>query len=288
MRGPAGEGERESSLADQELLGKTAIVTGATRRRGLGRAIALALARAGANVVVTGSGDKPRDQLPPDERDSGWRGAVSVADELRELGVRSLALAADVTDSAAVQALVRRTVAEFGGIDILVNNATFARGDDRVPVVDLDEAMWKRIVDINLNGTMLCCKYVARELVRQGRGGSIVSISSGAALKAQGSFSAYAASKAAVHALSSSLAEELGPHGVTVNVVAPGFLDTARIDMLRASGLWEKRVSTIPLGRAGLPEEIAAAVRFLCGPDARYISGEVLQITGGEVRRAAR
>jgi NAD(P)-dependent dehydrogenase (short-subunit alcohol dehydrogenase family) len=148
--------------------------------------------------------------------------------------------------------------------------------------------MWKRIVDINLNGTMLCCKYVARELVRQGEGGSIVSISSGAALKATGRFSAYAASKAAVHALSSSLAEELGPHGVTVNVVAPGFLDTARIDMLREPAAWKNRLASIPLGRAGTAEEVAETIRFLCGPHARWISGEVLLINGAEVRRAAR
>jgi 3-oxoacyl-[acyl-carrier protein] reductase/meso-butanediol dehydrogenase/(S,S)-butanediol dehydrogenase/diacetyl reductase len=275
-------------MADRELLGKVAIVTGATRKRGLGRALALCLARAGADVVATGSGTRTADQRPADERDSGWQGAQSIADEARALGVRTLALDVDVTDAEAVRALVQRTVAELGRIDILINNATFARGDDRVPVVELDEAMWRRIVDINLTGTMLCCKYVARELIRQGQGGSIVSISSGAALKAEDSFSAYAASKAAVHALSSSLADELGPHGVTVNVVAPGFLDTARIDMLRAAGRWEQRVASIPLGRAGTPEEVAETVRFLCGPHARWISGEVLLINGGEVRRAAR
>ena len=275
-------------MSDQELRGQVAIVTGATRKRGLGRAMALCLARAGADVVVTGSGTQSRDHLPADERESDWRGAESIAEEVRALGVRSLAIHCDVTDSEAVQALVRQTVSKLGRIDILINNATFARGDDRVPVIDLDESMWRRIVDINLNGTMLCCKYVARELIRQGRGGSIVSISSGAALKATERFSAYAASKAAVHALSSSLAEELGPHGVTVNVVAPGFLDTARIDMLRDQGKWEKRVSSIPLGRAGTPEEVAETVRFLCGPHARWISGEVLLINGAEVRRAAR
>ncbi len=275
-------------MAERELLGKVAIVTGATRRRGLGRAMALCLARAGADVVVTGSGRRTGADLPADERESGWQGAESIAEEVRQLGVRGVAMTADVTSSAAVQGMVARTIEELGRIDILINNATFPRGDDRVPVTELDDDLWRRIVDINLNGTMLCCKYVAREMVRQGQGGSIVSISSGAALKAVAAFSAYAASKAAVHALSSSLADELGPHGVTVNVVAPGFLDTARIDMLRRSGQWEKRVSSIPLGRAGTPEEVAETVRFLCGPHARWISGEVLLMNGGEVRRAAR
>jgi len=275
-------------MQERELTGKVAIVTGATRRRGLGRAIALALAQAGADVVVTGTGSRPAGDLPADEREAGWRGADQIAEEARALGVRALALAVDVTSSEAVQRMVAATVSELGRIDILINNATFARGDDRVPVQELDEALWRRIVEVNLTGTMLCCKHVAREMVRQAEGGSIVSISSGAALKAVGTFSAYAASKAAVHALSSSLAEELGPHGITVNVVAPGLLDTARIDMLRADGRWEKRLASIPLGRAGTPEEVAQAVRFLCGPHARWISGEVLLMNGAEVRRAAR
>jgi 3-oxoacyl-[acyl-carrier protein] reductase len=275
-------------MPDRELLGKVAIVTGATRRRGLGRAIALCLARAGADVVVTGSGVKPASELPADERECGWRGAIDVAEEVKRLGVRALAVTADIASGAAVQAMVEQAVQAMGRIDILVNNASYPRGSDRVPLVDLGEDVWRRIIDVNLTGTMLCCKHVAPVMMRQGDGGSIVSISSGAALKAVGTFSAYAASKAAVHALNSSLAEELGPHGITTNVIAPGFLDTARIDMLRAEGRWEKRLASIPAGRPGTPEEVAETVRFLCGPHARWISGEVLLMTGGEVRRAAR
>ncbi len=275
-------------MPDRELAGKVAIVTGATRRRGVGRAIALCLAQAGADVVVTGTGAREPADLPADERAANWRGADDVAEEIRALGGRALACVVDVTSSDSVRAMVAKTLSAFGRIDILINNATFARGDDRVPVLELDEALWRRIVDVNLTGTMLCCKHVAREMIRQGEGGSIVSISSGAALKAVATFSAYAASKAAVHALSASLAEELGPHGITVNVVAPGLLDTARIDMLRADGRWEKRLASIPLGRAGTPEEVAQTVRFLCGPHARWISGEVLLMNGAEVRRAAR
>jgi NAD(P)-dependent dehydrogenase (short-subunit alcohol dehydrogenase family) len=274
-------------VADRELGGKVAIVTGATRRRGLGRAIALALARGGADVVVTGSGLKRPEEMPADERERNWRGASEIADEARALGVRAFDLTLDVTSPAAVQRMVADTLDALGRIDILVNNATFARGDDRVPLHELDDDKWRRIVDVNLTGTMLCCKYVAREMIRQRAGGSIVSISSTAAFKAEATFSAYAASKAAMHTLNAVLAAELGPHGITANVVAPGVLDTARVDMLRQGGRWEKRLSTVPLGRAGTPEEVAELVRYLGGPHARWISGEVFVMSGGEVRRAA-
>jgi 3-oxoacyl-[acyl-carrier protein] reductase len=150
-----------------ELRGKVAIVTGATRKRGLGRAIALCLAQGGADVVVTGSGLKTEHEIPRDERDSGWRGAHDVAEEVKALGVRGLAMMVDVTSSAEVRRLVDETVEKMGRIDILVNNATFARGNDRVPLHELDDDLWRRIVDVNLTGTMLCCKYVSRRMIQQ-------------------------------------------------------------------------------------------------------------------------
>lgn len=274
-------------MSARELEGKIAIVTGATRKRGLGRAIALCLAQGGADVVVTGSGLKPEHEIPRDERDSGWHGATDVAQEARAFGVRALAMAVDVTSSAAVQRMVDDTVAKLGRVDILVNNATFARGDDRVPLQQLDDELWRRIVDVNLTGTMLCCKYASRQMIRQGAGGSIVSISSAAAVKAPPTVAAYAASKAGIHALNAVLAAELGPHGITANVIAPGVLDTARVDVLRESARWEQRLAVVPMGRPGTPEEVAELVRYLCGPHARWISGEVFLMTGGEVRRAA-
>jgi 3-oxoacyl-[acyl-carrier protein] reductase len=274
-------------MSSEELRGKVAIVTGATRKRGLGRAIALCLARAGADVVVTGTGNRPPEQLPDDERDSGWRGADDVAEQVKALGVRGLAMAVDVTSSAAVQRMVDETAAKLGRIDILVNNATFARGGDRVHLQELDDDLWRRIVDVNLTGTMLCCKYVSRQMMKQGAGGSIVSISSAAAVKAPPNVAAYAASKAGIHALNAVLAAELGPHGITANVIAPGVLDTARTDVLREGGRWEQRLAVVPMGRPGTPEEVGELVRYLCGPHARWISGEVFLMTGGEVRRAA-
>ncbi len=274
-------------MADQELRGKVAIVTGATRKRGLGRAIALCLARAGADVVVTGSGLAPAVDIPRDERDSNWRGADDVAEEAKACGVRALAMAVDVTSPAAVRQMVAATLEKLGRIDILVNNATFARGNDRGPLQDLDDDLWRRIVEVNLNGTMFCCKYVSRQMIRQGAGGSIVSISSAAAVKAPPTVAAYAASKAGIHALNAVLAAELGSHGITANVIAPGVLDTARVDVLREAGRWDARLAVVPMGRPGTPDEVAELVRYLCGPHARWISGEVLLMTGGEVRRAA-
>jgi 3-oxoacyl-[acyl-carrier protein] reductase/meso-butanediol dehydrogenase/(S,S)-butanediol dehydrogenase/diacetyl reductase len=271
----------------QELKDKVAIVTGATRKRGLGRAIALALASGGANVVVTGN-SRSASPIPEDETASGWRGLPDVVAQIEALGMKALAVYADVTCSDEVQRMVRETVDRFGRIDILVNNATYPRGADRVSLVDLDVDIWRRIIDVNLTGTMIVSKTVAKQMISQGAGGCIIGISSGAAMKAAGTFSAYAASKSAMHALSGSLAEELGPHGITCNIVAPGFLNTARIDMLREEGRWEKRLSTLPIKRPGTAEEVAELVRYLCGPHARWITGEVIMINGGEVRRAAR
>jgi len=272
-------------MGADELSGKVAIVTGATRQRGLGRAIAVCLARAGADVAVTGSSVK--GSLTAEEVEAGWRGLPSVVDEIRGLGRRALGVYGDVGNSAEVQRMVGEVVAGLGRIDILVNNAAYPRTRDRVPVQDLDDDLWQRIVEVNLNGAMFCSKYAARQMLKQGQGGSIVSISSGAAIKAPVNFAAYAASKAGMHALTSSLADELGPAGITANVIAPGFLDTSRIDMLREGGRWEKRLSTIPIKRPGTPDEVAELVRYLCGPHARWISGEVFMINGGEVRRAA-
>ena len=223
-----------------------------------------------------------------DELDAGWRGVPSVVEQVESLGVRGLALSVDIRSADDVERMVSDTVRTLGRLDILVNNAAYPRASDRVPLTELPEETWRNIIDVNLTGTMLCCKYVARHLIEQQQGGSIISISSIAALTAQETFSAYAASKAAVHALNGSMAAELGPHGITANIVAPGFLDTARIDVLRTGNRWENRLSTIPLKRAGTPEEVAELVRYLCGPHSRWISGEVFVIAGGEVRRTGR
>lgn len=272
-----------------DLTGKVAIITGATRKRGLGRAIAIALAKDGADVVPTGTGKPPsmsddERNIPDDELSEGWRGALDVAEECSSFGVRTWAAVLDVTDRDSVQRLVADTVERFGRVDILVNNATYPRGSDRVPLQELDDDIWSRIIDVNLTGTMLCSKYVAARMIQQGDGGSIVSISSIAGRRGSVNTAAYSTSKAAVHVLSGSLAAELGPYGITSNVVAPGFIDTARIDELRDGDRWEKRLRSIPAGRAGTVDETADLVCYLCGPKSRYLSGQTIYVDGAETR----
>src|SRR5258706_12059185 len=159
------------------LDGKVAIVTGAGRLRSIGRAAALALAELGADVVVTGTGRDP-EQYPPDEKAVGWRDIESTAQQVRELGRRCLPLVADVVSSSDVQQTVSATLQEFGRIDILVNNSAFARGPDRVPLLELSEDLWRKVLEIKLTGSFLMCQAVIPTLIQQGQGGAIINISS--------------------------------------------------------------------------------------------------------------
>lgn len=179
------------------LEGKVAIVTGAGRMRSIGRPIAVTLAQAGCDVVLTGTG-RPPERFPDDERAAGWRDIDSVADEIRALGRRALPVVSDVSKPEAVAALVEHTVREFGGVDVLVNNAGATRGTDRVPVLDLAVSEWHRVIDTNLHGTFYMAKACAQRMVEQGRGGSIVNISTlGARLLAANS--GRASSEASCH-----------------------------------------------------------------------------------------
>ena len=265
------------------LEGKVAIVTGAGRYRGIGRHIALALARGGADVVVTGSG-RPPESYPADEREMGWRDIESVADEVRSLGRRALPLVIDITRPADVQRLVDEARREFGRIDILVNNAAAGRGHDRVPLVQLEESEWRRVIEVNLTGTFLVTKAVGRALIEQGAGGRIVNLSSIAGRQGMPSFGAYAVTKAGLILFTQVLAVELAQHHINVNCVCPGLTDTYRMeDITRPGPIRDAVMRTIPLGREGRPEEVGELVVFLCGPDAGYIHGQTINIDGGRV-----
>jgi 3-oxoacyl-[acyl-carrier protein] reductase len=181
---------------EQELTGKVVIVTGAGRMRSIGRRIAKRLAQAGAAIVITGTG-RPPERYPDDEKAAGWRDIDSVADEIRKAGGRCLPLVSDIADPRAVEALVDRTVAEFGRIDIIINNASAARGADRVEAVELAYEIWKKVMVTNVDGTFLLSCAAARKMIAQGQGGSIVNISSIASKIAQAKAAAYSASKAA-------------------------------------------------------------------------------------------
>jgi 3-oxoacyl-[acyl-carrier protein] reductase len=270
-----------TDLALTGLEGKVAVVTGAGRMRSIGRPIAVELARAGCDVVLTGTG-RPPDQYPDDEKAAGWRDIDDVADEIRALGRRALPVVSDVSDATAVDALAQRVVDELGRVDIVINNAGAARGADRVPVIDLDPELWHRVIDVNLHGTFYMSRAFGRRLVDQGDGGSIINISSVAGKMLAARTAAYSASKAAIHALTCAMAQELGPDGIRVNAVCPGIIDTFRMDDVGRGEAWDSMIERmVPLRRAGSGDDIAWMVAFLCSDQGSWITGQLYTVDGG-------
>ena len=263
-----------------ELDGKVAIVTGAGRLRGIGRAAAVELARLGADVVVTGTGRNP-DTFPPDEKAVHWKDVESTAEQIREQGRRALTLIVDVTNHEHVQKMVDRTVEEFGRVDILINNAAFPRGVDRVPILDLGEDIFQRVLDIKVKGTFLCTKAVLKHLLDQGEGGKIVNVSSSAGKRGSANTLAYNAANFAIVGMTQSMARELGPHGINVNAVCPGAVDTHRMDLLGRGEEWERMAANTPIGRNGTDEETGAFCVYLCTEAASWIHGQSININGG-------
>lgn len=273
----------KAKIMEKELAGKVAMVTGAGRMRSIGRPIAKLLAQAGAAVVISGSG-RPPERYPEEEKAAGWRDIESVAEEIRQAGGRCLPVVSDVRNEQAVEALMDRTVAEFGRLDILINNASAARGPDRVAAVDLPYETWKNVMVTNLDGTFLMSRCAARKMVAQGQGGSIVNISSIASKLAAANAAAYSASKAGVNALAHSMALELAPHGIRVNAICPGVIDTFRMDDLGRGESWKKFVKNfIPLGYAGDGTECAEIVLFLVSDRGKWITGQAINVDGGSV-----
>ena len=274
------------------LEDKVAIVTGAGRMRGIGRAVALRLAEEGADVAVTAIRRSP-EEFPQAEREAGWKGVESVAAEIERLGRRALAMDVDVTDAAQVQAMVARTQAELGRIDVLVNNAGLAIVSGEKSLWEMDDDEWRREVDVNLTGVYHCCKAVASVLVDQGEGGKIINISSLAGRQAQPQYGGYTPAKFGVIGLTQMLAKELAPHRVNVNAVCPGSTDTDMMDgTFRRTGerlgipfemVKEGVKRFIPLGRQAGPAEIAAVVTYLASPHADYITGQAINVDGGVV-----
>ncbi|MBP6104902.1 MAG: SDR family NAD(P)-dependent oxidoreductase [Steroidobacteraceae bacterium] len=263
------------------FTGRIALVTGAGRMRSIGRSIATTLAKAGCDVVLTGTGKSP-ELYPPDELSAGWRDIESVAEEIRALGRRALTVVSDVTDPVSVEALASRVLSEFGTVEFLINNAGSTKGQDRQPVVTLPVSEWTRVIDTNLNGTFYMCRAFAQHMIAGQRGGAIINISTlGARLLAAGT-AAYASSKLAINGLTTILSGELGRHGIRVNGVCPGLIDTSRLDDMGRGAAWSGLVKAfIPLGRAGTGEDIAHAVAFLCSEQGSWISGQNLYVDGG-------
>jgi NAD(P)-dependent dehydrogenase (short-subunit alcohol dehydrogenase family) len=276
-----------------DLSGKVAIITGAGGRHGIGRAIALRLAQEGADVVLTDIQRGPQ-AIRAEDRLAGWQGLPSVVSEVEALGRGALGLFSDVSDSAQVADMVSRTLDRFGRIDILVNNAGSQPGRDRVPVVDLEEDAFDEVIRVNVRGTFLCSKAVARHMVRRGGGGKIVVISSSAGKRGRARFAAYCASKFALIGFTQSLAQELGPHRINVNAICPGLVDTERTDFIAAALVPEgqsaeeyrvmmirERATSIPLGRVAIGDDIARMAAFLASRESDYITGLSISVSGG-------
>jgi NAD(P)-dependent dehydrogenase (short-subunit alcohol dehydrogenase family) len=272
----------EIPIDTSSLEGKVAIVTGASRMRGIGRFVALELARSGAEVAVAGPVRAPNN-LPEHEKERGWRGIDSTAEEVRALGHRAIAVPFDTTKVKDIERLVSETKLEFGRLDFLVNAVATSIAADKRPLVDLDEDEWRRVVDVNLTGTFLLSRAVARELVDQGTEGSIVNFTSMAARRPVVAHGAYGASKAGVVIMSQVLALELARHGIRVNCILPGFTATSRTDESVTGEVREKFIRSIPMKRPGQPAEIASVVAFLLSDAARYITGQTINVDGGLV-----
>lgn len=239
---------------------QVAIVTGAAR--GIGRAVAQQLAADGFAVVVNYRGDEDL--------------AMSLVDELKHGGAEALAVQADITNADDVATLIETTLNTFGRLDVLVNNAGITRD---TLLMRMSEADWDAVLTTNLKGAFLCSKAAIRPMMRQ-RSGAIVNLTSVVGLVGNAGQANYAAAKAGLVGFTKSLAKEVGSRGITVNAVAPGFIETRLTDVL-SDDLKEGAKAQIPLGRLGQPEDVASAVAFLVSPGARYITGHVLSVDGG-------
>lgn len=264
------------------LDGKVAIVTGAGRLRGIGRATAVALAAAGADVAVTGTGRDPAT-FPDDEKAVGWRDVHSTVEQIEAAGRRGLALIGDISQADDVASFMTQTREHLGRIDIVVNNAAIARGADRVPVVELSEELFRRVLEVKIVGSFLLCKAVIPVLLEQNDGGRIVNISSVAGKRGSARTSAYNAANFGLQGFTQALAQELAVHRISVNAICPGLIDTARMDVLGRDELWQRNVDGVPMKRAASDEEVAGLVTYLCSPIAEYITGQSINIDGGRV-----
>jgi NAD(P)-dependent dehydrogenase (short-subunit alcohol dehydrogenase family) len=245
------------------LSGKVAIVTGA--RQGIGKAIALALAEAGADIAIC-------DRVIEDGE------LNAVAEEVKRLGRRSLAVQADITQRAEVDGLVKRVVAEFGVIDILVNNAAV---NIMAPLLELREDGWDRVIDTDLKGYYLCSQAVGKKMVDQKRG-NIINIASTAAIAAAPEMGAYCIAKAGVVMLTRVLAVELAQYNIRVNAIAPYMVKTKFSQPLWSDPETLKQIECeIPLGRLAEPGDIIGAVLFLASDASSYITGHTIIVDGG-------
>ncbi len=272
-----------------ELKGKVAVITGSGRSAGLGAAMARRLAAEGCRIVISDIGQSAGPETPPEAIGASDE-MNAMVEEIRGLGAEAVAIACNVMEEGQVQALIDQTVAHFGRIDILVNNAGI--GYIMKPIVEMEASDWDTVLGVNLRGVFLCTRAAARQMIKQGEGGRIINIASQAAKSGFPFAAGYCSSKHGLVGLTRVSAIEMGQHGITVNAICPNHVTTGL-------GAWQNEYfskalglsldeymaamkNRIPLGRPGLQDDTAKACAFLCSDQAVYITGEAMNVSGGE------
>ena len=272
-----------------DLRGKVAIVTGSGRPKGLGEAMVKRLAAEGCKVVVSDIGAARGAEMPESAIGSS-KEMQQIVEDIRLAGGEAIGVVCDVLEEAQVAELVAKTVAHYGQLDIMINNAGI--GYLMKPIVDMTQADWDAVLGVNLRGAFFGIKYAAKQLIAQGQGGRIINIGSQASKSGFPFASAYVSSKHGMVGLTRSAAIELGSHGITVNTICPNHVTTGlgawqNQFFSAATGRSEEKYladmrARIPLGRPGLQDDIAKACAFLASGEAAYITGEAMNVSGGE------
>jgi len=272
-----------------DLEGKVAIVTGSGRAKGLGEAMVKRLAAEGCRVVVSDIGTARGAEIPADAIGSR-SGIDQVVSDIRAAGGEAIGIACDVLEESSVEALVAQTVAHYGRVDVMVNNAGI--GYLMKPLVEMEQSNWDAVLGVNLRGVFFGIKHAAIRMIAQQQGGRIINIGSQASKSGFPFAAPYVASKHGVVGLTRTAAIELGPHRITVNTICPNHVTTGLGDWQNkffsaATGRSEQTYlkdmkAKIPLGRPGLQQDIAKACAFLASGEADYITGEAMNVSGGE------
>ena len=274
------------------LDGKIALITGCGRIKGIGRGIALAFAREGADLAITDiapSGTRNVLEAGEDEARAGWKGLESLAAEIEQLGRRALQLVGDVSQKADAERMVQQTLEHYGRIDILVNNAAAPHGADRRLIWEVPEEAWDLVLDVNLKGTFLMSRAVIPHMLAR-KSGRIINMASVSGKRGTPRRGAYTASKFGVIGLTQSMAQELAPHGITVNAICPGSVDTSRRESTsrRERALAEREpgapvLGLPPTGRVARPDDVARLALFFASEQSDHVTGQAWNVDGGAV-----